>query len=119
MLSRIYLAIFLGLIVLPVAIYAEGVEIPSGTGLPQGGDLKTVVENFMKWFLGIFGFLSIISFLVSALMYFMGGSITGEKKDVSGAKKQLQWSIIGVVVGLSGYIILKAVEAWLGGSSTF
>ena len=111
-------ALFL-VFILPAAVYAAGVEIPSGTGLSEGSDLKTVVENFMKWFLSIFGFLAIISFLISAFMYFMGGSMTGEKKDVSGAKKQMQWSIVGVIVGLGGYVILQAIESLMKGNSNF
>lgn len=114
-----FVAVFLSIFLLSGTIYADSVNIPSGTGLPAGSDLKTVIENFMKWLLGIFGFLAIISFLISAMMYFMGGSMTGEKKDVSGAKKQMQWSIVGVIVGLGGYVILQAIESWLGGSTTF
>jgi len=97
---------------------SNGVTIPSNTGLP-GGTLFSVIEGLMKWLLGIFGFLAIISFIITGIMYFMGGSMTGEKKDVSGAKKQMQWSIIGVIIGLSGYVIIKAVDAWLKGASIF
>ena len=30
----------------------------------------------------------------------------------------MQWSIIGVIVGLAGYIVIVAVNSLLGGSST-
>lgn len=96
---------------------ADGVTLPTGSGLASGS-LKDIISNITKWILGVFGFLAIISFILSGTMYLMGGSMTGEKKDVSGAKKQMQWSIIGVIVGLAGYVIIVAVNSLLGGSST-
>ena len=97
---------------------ANGVVIPGNTGLPSG-TLAGVIQNLTMWLLGIFGFLAIISFVITGIMHFMGGSMTGEKKDVSKAEKQMQWSIAGVIIGLMGYIIIKAVDAWLRGSSVF
>ncbi len=96
----------------------SGVSLPTGTGLSER-PLPDILKGLVSWLLLIFGYVAIISFVVTGIMYLMGGSMTGEKKDVSGAKKQLQWSITGVIVGLSGYIILKAVDTWLKGSSTF
>ncbi|MDP1846002.1 MAG: hypothetical protein Q8L09_04695 [Candidatus Moranbacteria bacterium] len=96
---------------------ADGVTLPTSSGLASGS-LKDIISNITKWILGVFGFLAIISFILSGTMYLMGGSMTGEKKDVSGAKKQMQWSIIGVIVGLAGYVIIVAVNSLLGGSST-
>jgi len=115
-LSKIYFLISLCIFVLPMAIYAAGVEIPSGTGLPGGSDLKTIVENFMKWILSIFAFLAIIAFVVSGLMYLTSG---GEKERAETAKKAMYYSIVGVIVGLSGYVIIQAIESMIKGDQNF
>ena len=111
-----FLAIFLSTCFIPGTVYAasSGVTIPTDTGLPSGS-LKTVIENFMKWILEIFGFLAIIAFVVSGIMYLTSG---GDKERAESAKRQMHWSLIGVIVGLSGYVIIKAIESLLGGSST-
>lgn len=101
--------------ILPLSIYAAGVEIPS-VGLPQGGDLKTVVTNFMKWLLAIFGFLAIIAFIISGIIYITSA---GDEDRQKTAKNAMNYSIIGVIVGLSGYVIIQAISSLLGGSSTF
>lgn len=109
---------FFGALIQIAKAAGSGVALPQNTGLPDN-DIPTILTRLVSWLLLVFGFVAIISFVITGIMYLMGGSMTGEKKDVSGAKKQLQWSIVGVIVGLSGYIILKAVDAWLKGSSTF
>jgi len=75
-----------------------------------------VLANFLQWLLVIFGFLAIISFVVAGIMYFVAA---GDDKKAEEAKQQMQWSIIGVVVGLSAYIILKAVDSMLRGNPNF
>ena len=103
-------------LVLPlVAWAANGVVVPSNTGLPSGS-LFTVIESLMKWLLGIFGFLAIISFIISGIMYL---TAAGDEDQQKKAKKQMQWSIVGVIVGLSGFIVIKAVDAWLRGNNIF
>lgn len=95
---------------------AQGVALPTNVGLP-GGDLTGIVANFTNWLLGIFGFLAIISFLVSGMMYFFSaGDDTAQEK----AKKQMTWSIMGVVIGLIGLVVIYAVDMFLrGGSASF
>lgn len=115
-LAGVCFAVFLLAYLLPEVIYANGVVIPSNTGLPGGSDLKTVIENFMKWILAVFGFLAIIAFVVSGIMYLTSG---GEKERAEKAKKAMNYSIIGVIVGLSGYIIIQAIESWMKGGTNF
>lgn len=94
---------------------AQGVSLPTNVGLPQG-TLAGVISNFTNWILGIFGFLAIISFVVSGIMYFVSA---GDDRQQEKAKKQMQWSIIGVVIGLIGLVIVYAVDALLRGSTGF
>jgi cytochrome bd-type quinol oxidase subunit 2 len=95
------------------ALAANGVVLPENVGLPKG-TVTDVVSNFTKWILGIFGFLAIISFVISGIMYFLSA---GDDKQQEKAKKQMQWSILGVVVGLAGMVIIWAVDTLLRGTN--
>lgn len=94
---------------------AQGVTFPTSVGLPQG-TLAGVISNFTSWLLGIFGFIAVIGFLISGLMYFFSA---GDEDAQEKAKKQMTWSIVGVVVGLMGLVIIYAVDAFLNGSTNF
>jgi hypothetical protein len=92
---------------------AAGVSFPD-VGLPDpSGGLFAIVEGLVKWLLGIFGFLAILSFIISGAMYFFS---SGDDTAMKKAKSQMQWSIIGVVVGLLGYVVIVAIDAALRGN---
>jgi heme/copper-type cytochrome/quinol oxidase subunit 4 len=93
----------------------SGVILPTWSGLPQG-TVEGVVFSFLMWLLSIFGFLAIISFIVSGVQYFLA---FGEEKNMERAKRNMEYSIIGVVVGLMGVIIIFAVDYLLRGMSIF
>jgi hypothetical protein len=92
-----------------------GVVIPQNTGLPDRL-LIPIVQDLVMWLLVIFGFLAIISFLISGIMYLMA---SGDDKAQEKAKKQMQWSITGVIVGLMGLVIVIAIDRLLRGGSMF
>lgn len=92
-------------------------DLPTGFGLPdpQGG-IKEVLSNLLKWFLGIIGIIAMIAFVVSGAQYFLA---SGDEKMATTAKKNMTYSIIGMVVALSGYVIIKAVDAALNARQLF
>jgi hypothetical protein len=117
--KNIFISLFSGFVAMLCFAYfasAQGVPLPTNVGLPSG-NLTSVIANFTNWLLAIFGFLAIISFLVSGMMYFFSaGDDTAQEK----AKKQMTWSIIGVVIGLIGLVVIYAVDMFLrGGSASF
>ena len=112
---HIFSSIIVAALSFGIRAFADGVTWPDDSGLPSG-EIQTILLNFLNWLLVIFGMLAIISFVVSGIMYFMA---TGDDKSAESAKKQMYWSITGVIVGLMGYIILQAVNTWLNGSSEF
>jgi len=92
-----------------------GVCFPTNTGLPNT-EVKNVISNVMTWLLGIFGFLGIISFVISGIMYLTAaGSVDQEKR----AKKAMTMSIIGVIVGISGLVIIYAIDKILNATPNF
>ena len=49
-------------------------------------------------------------------MYFLAA---GDEKSQEKAKNQMTWSIMGVVIGLVGLVVVYAVDALLRGSTNF
>ena len=82
-------------------------------GLP-GGSIFGIVENILYWLLAIIGIVSIIGFLIAGILYLTSA---GEETQITKAKSAMKYSIIGVIVGLSGFVVLRAVMYMLSGSS--
>ncbi len=90
---------------------AGGVTLPTNVGLPSA-TIPVIVEGLVRWLLYIFGFLAIISFLISGIMYL---TAAGDEKTQEKAKNQMKWSIIGVIVGLAGLVVIAAIDNLLRG----
>jgi len=90
---------------------AQGITLPN-VGLPSAS-LSAVILGVARWLLGIFGFLAIISFIISGTMYFLA---VGDESEMKKAKHQMYWSIMGVIVGIMGLVIIMAVDQMLRGS---
>ena len=89
-----------------------GVCFPSGTGLSE----KSIVEiltSFISWILGIFGFIAILGFIISGVQYILA---TGDEGMAETAKRNMKYSIIGIIVALSGWVIIKAIDTFLSAS---
>jgi len=85
------------------------------TGLPSpSGGIRAILANVLGWILGIFGMLAILAFVVSGIQYF---AAAGDEKMMETAKKNLIYSIIGVIVALSGFVIIQAIDSALRGSN--
>jgi hypothetical protein len=102
-----------GILLAPFAAMAQ-FKKPDSTQLPTG-TLTNIITSFMKWALALLGVFAVIGFVIAGIMYLISaGNETMQEK----AKKAMIYSIVGVVVGLIGYIVMQAVETWFGGSST-
>lgn len=83
-------------------------ELAGDTGMPDVfGGIGTVLDNVLIWLLGIFGVLALIAFVISGVMYLTS---RGDQSQIDNAKNAMTWSIIGVVVGLSGVIVISTIE---------
>jgi glucose uptake protein GlcU len=115
MMSSITSAVLLA----PFAVMAQLKPPTTGeTNLP-GGSIFDIIKNVMMWLLGILGFIAVIGFVISGIMYLVAA---GDEKRQETAKRAMYYSIIGVIVGLVGLVILYAVQNLLkgsGGTTTF
>lgn len=91
----------------------SGVCVPGNTGLP-GQSVDVIVKNFLFWLLSIFATIATIAFLISGVQYLVA---SGDQKIMETAKRNMTYSIIGILIGLSGLIVLRAIEALLGANS--
>lgn len=86
-----------------------GVCFPKNTGLAETS-ISTILSNALFWLLGIFGFFGIAGFVISGIQYLVSA---GDDKMIETAKRNMKWSLIGVVVGISGMVIIRAITAAL------
>jgi hypothetical protein len=99
---------------------SNGICIPVDSGLPdpdpENGGVETVITSVMQWILSILAAIAIIGFVISGIQYLFSA---GDDKTMQTAKRNMVYCIIGVVIGISGYIVISAIEAALNGSSAF
>jgi Na+-driven multidrug efflux pump len=79
-------------------------------------EIGDIVSNLALWLVSLFVFFGVIGFIVSGIMYLVS---TGNEEVITKAKKYMTYSIVGVIVGLSGYVIIQAVDLMLHASSMF
>ena len=86
-------------------------------GLPDpAGGVKGILLNFMNWLLVVFGSIAIIALVVSGIQYL---TAAGDEKGLETAKRNMTYSIIGVIVALSAFVIIKAIDAALRMGTNF
>ncbi len=87
----------------------------ANSGLPTGS-ISGIIIATLTWLLGILGFLAMIGFIISGILYL---TAAGNETQIEKAKNAMTYSIIGVIVALMGFVIIQAVDLWLGTSTTF
>lgn len=90
-----------------------GWSLTNPYGLPSGS-LLGIASNLLFWLLTLFAIFGVIGFILSGIWYLLS---SGEESMAEKGKEGMKWSIVGIIVGLSGFIIMQAVSSLLGGSS--
>ncbi len=85
------------------------------SGLPTSR-VENVIAVVMQWILSLVGIVAVAAFAISGLMYLTSA---GDEDQAKRAKKALIYSVIGVIVALSGLIILGAIDRALRGHADF
>lgn len=76
--------------------------------------ISTLMTNLMNWLLGIVGFLAVIGFVISGILYL---TAAGDDDQITKAKSAMMYSIIGVIVALLGFVVLTAAKTFFQGTS--
>lgn len=94
------------------AAWDTGISNAGSAGTPSG-TIYGIINTTLNWLLAILGFLGIIGFVISGILYL----ISAGDEDMAGrAKTAMINSIIGIIVALLGFVIIRAVNSWLGSS---
>ncbi|TXI35229.1 MAG: hypothetical protein E6Q53_00085 [Candidatus Moraniibacteriota bacterium] len=122
--KRIGIAVYFWVLMIPVIVSAQMTPPPTGwaagrdyaksAGTPDG-TIIDIIGATMDWLLALLGFFGIIGFVVSGILYL---TAAGNDDQISTAKNAMKYSIIGVIVALLGFVIIKAVETLLIGQSS-
>jgi hypothetical protein len=102
------------LFLVPVATLAQ-FNPPANTNLPNSS-LFQIIQNIMLWLLAILGFIAVIGFVISGILYLVAA---GDEDAQARAKRAMIYSITGVIVGLVGLVILYAADRLLRGQGQF
>ena len=103
-----------GLFLAPIAALAQ-FNPPGGTNLPSAS-IFDIIRNLMFYLLAILGFVAVIGFVISGILYLVAA---GDEDRQQTAKRAMICSITGVIVGLVGLVILFAAQRLLGAQSQF
>jgi hypothetical protein len=57
-----------------------------------------------------------MAFVISGIQYLVSA---GDEGLIDTAKTNAKWSIVGIIVGLSGFIMLQAVDSLLNGTNSY
>jgi len=79
-------------------------------GLPDSPGVKSILVNVVKWMLEIIGLITLIAFIISGGQYLMSA---GDDTAMQTAKKNMTYSVIGIIVALSGFVIIRAIDTAL------
>ncbi len=114
--KRLFFGLASVVLVLPSLVSAggwrEGYDNAGGLNLP-GGTVYNIISSFLSWLLAILGFIAIIGFVISGLMYLTSA---GDEGQAEKAKNAMKYSIIGVIVGLIGWVAVQAIDRLLNES---
>lgn len=75
------------------------------------GPVLCVLATFLSWILTVLGVVTVISFVIAGLQYMFA---LGNPKGIETAKAHMTWSIVGLIVALSGVIAIIQINSWLG-----
>lgn len=86
-----------------------GVCVPTtdATGL-SSTSIRVILYLILDWILGIIGVISIIMFVVSGFQYL---TAAGDEKQIEIAKRNIKYSIIGLTVALTSFLIIELIDA--------
>ena len=102
----------LSILALPLVVGAQfdPTRESGNTGLSTKSAYEVLV-TIMRYGLVILTILGVIGFIISGIIYITAGG--AGKADA--AQKWLTYSILGVIVGLVGYIIIRLIDSLLHG----
>ena len=92
-----------------------GYNEAQGSDLPDSS-IYGIILGIMNWLLIMIGIFGVIGFVIAGIFYL---TAAGNEDQMKKGKDSMTWSIIGVIVGLMGYVIIQAVDKMLNATPEF
>ena len=73
-------------------------------------DFNELVENILNWVLGIAGSVALLMLIAGGVMY---ATAAGSEEKLKSAKKTVLYAILGVVIVILSYSMIKVLHAIL------
>ncbi len=99
---------------MPTDVKVGGICVPMTTMPNPEYGIAQIISNLFSWILAIFSVLAIIAFIISGIQYLMAA---GDEGLAETAKHNATNAVIGIIIGLSGFIIKEAITTALWGDS--
>ena len=102
-------ALFCGVIIITVlsannAIAQVGVTVANPI---KTSDFAKIIENVLLWVLGVSGSIALFTFILAGVMYITSA---GDEQKITTAKKLFNFTIIGLILILLSYSIIKVLN---------
>jgi len=104
-------------IMIPFISLAQGWDIlalkadATKAGVTTARSFVDIAGAAGRWIMSVIGAVSVVMFIVAGAMY---TTAAGNEEQVGKAKKIITYAVIGLVVALSGFLILEVVRAIAG-----
>lgn len=114
--KKITAAFIFASLLFPVSVLSQwNIEDLDTFNLP-GAPVIDIIANILFWLLAVLGIIGVIGFVISGLLYLTSA---GNEGQIETAKRAMKYSIIGVIVGLAGLVVIQAVYFMLNGDWFF
>lgn len=118
--KHILLSVVVAILLVPsvasASPYLQGLLAAEGYSHLPFSPINRIIVALMQWLLGITGFVAIIAFVISGIMYM---TAAGDDDQVSTAKKTAKYALYGLIVALGGLIVIDAIDSLLKGRNQF
>lgn len=111
--KKVFYGVSSTMLLLPAVVAAQYAVPSAPGGVATDADANALILKLINWFLTFLASLSILMIVVAGIMYITSG---GDEGRVDTAKRWLTYSIVGLVVALLGYVIVRSVSGALTGS---
>lgn len=71
------------------------------------GDFFTIATKFIDFSITAIGVLAVIIFIYAGFMYL---TASGDESKISKAKSTMTYAIVGIIVSLMGFVVVKTID---------
>ena len=90
---------------------AKAATLPGTVPQASDTDLNTIIGRIIDWVLGIAGAIALLFLIIGGVRYIISA---GNPTQTEGAKKTIIYALVGLVVIILAYVLIKVLFDELG-----